>query len=396
MRKNNKNDSQSFDKLKTIIISILMSIIAWIAIVNIVNPDVSKTFRSIPIRITGTSALRDKELVAVGLSTLPDCSVKIKGKRKDVINASRDIIAVANVSDISRQGTATVDISISLPSSVKLVKQELSSVDIAIEPRYKKNIPVTVTQTNVLKDKLIESVPERDVIEVTGSKSELDKISECNITINLENTTSDNSIMHPFTYISPEGEQVSELDTIFCKVTNILVTNTVYTKKTAKPKLMLPDDEEHGYRLKYNKDEILEKSINVGIKSNKEVPKELIYTISKEDIKEGTYTIYPECEDIEGIYIPKKQLSVSLTADKIVTKAVPVSITHTKPLEGLNVINFTDSKKFTLSGTEEELTNVKASADISNLGAGTHYVTLKFEDSDIESDTECVITVTLE
>lgn len=396
MRKKQKNDAQSFDKLKTLIISIVMSIIAWIAIVNIVNPDVSTTFRNIPIRLTGVASLREKELVVVSSSEFPDCNIKIKGKRKDVINASTSVYAAINVSEISRQGTATVPVTVFVPSSVKLVKQELSSVEVSVEPSYRKNIPVTITQQNVPKQNIIDSVPEKDVIEITGAKSELDLISECNISIDFENTTSDSSLMYPFSYLSADGELITTADTVYCQVTNILVSNTIYDKKTVKPKLVLPEKDELKFRLEYDKSKISDQSISIGVKSDVKIPDELIYTIKPEDIKQGAHTLYPECEAIEGIYIPKKQLAVSLTAKEIVTKSVSVSISHEKLSEGLKVKDFPESKKFTLSGTEDELTNVKATVDLSGLGAGTHHLTLKFSDSDIKSDTPATIAVTLE
>ena len=242
MKNNSKTNMRSFGKIKTLILSVIFAIILWVAIVNVVNPDVTQTLNNVRIQANGVAVLREKGLVLVNTEELPACSVKVRGKRKNLIESAGKIYAVVNVSDITRQGKTMVSVIINSPSSINVEKQSLSAVEVEVEPCYEKEIPVVIKQEGVSDGMLIKSAPENDKVKILGSKKDLEKVSKCFITANLSEIVSDTNTMHPFTYLGEDNEQIEKPETIYCSAANLLVYHTVYQKQTAKPDLKIPAD----------------------------------------------------------------------------------------------------------------------------------------------------------
>ena len=61
--KNDKKKQIPLEKVKTIILSVIVSIMLWVAIINVVNPDVTETVYNIPIATTGLAELREKYII---------------------------------------------------------------------------------------------------------------------------------------------------------------------------------------------------------------------------------------------------------------------------------------------------------------------------------------------
>lgn len=393
MKNNSNKDERSFGKVKTLILSIVFALILWVAIVNVVNPDITETFNNIRIQANGISVLREKGLVLVNTGELPNCSVKVRGKRKDLIESADKIYAVVNVSDISRQGKTTVPVIINSPSSINVEKQSLSSVEVDIEPCYEKEIPVVIKQEGVLDEIIIKSAPENEKVKILGSKKDVEKVSKCLITANLSEVVSDTNTMHPFTYLSDNNEQIEKPETIYCSAANLLVYHTVYEKKTAKPDFKIPAELSAEFRTDIDIEKILEKEIAYGTKLSDISLDKITYTLDASAVKEGENKIKLKPEEIEEVYIPANQLILSFTAKKLVTEDTAVSIITQNIEGGYEVSEVIAPKTYSITGTKDELSNVKATVDLKGLSEGNHHIPLQFENKKLQPKEACFANV---
>lgn len=393
MKNNSQANKHSFTKIKTIILSVIFAIILWVAIVNIVNPDVTQTLNNIRIQTNGVSVLRERGLVPVNMGEFPGCSVKIRGKRKNLIESADKIYAVVNVSDITRQGKAMVSVIINSPSSINIEKQSLSVVEVEIEPCYEKEIPVVIKQEGVSEEMLINSIPENEKIKVSGSKNDLEKVFKCLITANLSEVVSDTNTMHPFTYIGEDNEQIQKPETIYCSVANLLVYHTVYQRQIAKADFKVPATLSEEFRTDIDTEKILAKEIFYGTKIEDIKLDKIAYTLDIADVKEGQNKIRLKSEEIEGVYIPENQLILSFTAKKLITDNVEVSITTQNLENGHMVTDILAQKTYSVTGTKDELSNVKAVVDLKGLSEGNHYIPIQFENKKIQPREACFVNV---
>lgn len=394
MRKNEKKDKASFPRLKTMIISVVISIVAWIGIVNTVNPDVTETFYDIKIQVNGTAALREKGLVMIDASKLPECSVKVRGKRKDIIDAMNKIYAVINVSDINRQGKSTVEVKINSPSSINLEKQKFSAVDVMVEPCYEKEIPVTIKQSNVIKEKVIKSETETQRLLISGSKSDLAKVYGCSVLADLTGVDTNGSTMYPFVYVDEDGAEITKPDTIYCSNINILVENTVYDKAIARPQIEIDEEVEESYRIKYDDEQIKGKNIEIGV-SGYNNTKSIVYRLNIDNVKSGQNELTFIADEISDVYIPQREIKLTVSAEPLVTEKVLVDITSKNLLSGMVLKSMPASRSMVLKGTKSELESVKGSVDLAGLGVGTYDLPIEL-DNGAESAGGETVTVIIE
>ncbi len=388
-----KSHKKSFPRLKTMIISVVISIVAWIGVVNTVNPDVTETFYDIKIQVNGTAALREKGLVMIDASKLPECSVKVRGKRKDIIDAMNKIYAVINVSDINRQGKSTVEVKINSPSSINLEKQKFSVVDVMVEPCYEKQIPVKIKQSNVIKDKVIKSETKTQYVSVSGSKSDLLKVYGCNVLADLSTVDTDGSTMYPFVYVDEDGTEITKPDTIYCSNINILVENTVYDKSLASPHIEIDQEVYENYRIEYDDEQIRGKNIEIGV-SGYNHPKNVVYRLNIDNVKSGQNELTFIADEISDVYIPQREIKLTVSAEPLITEKVLVNITHKNLSSGMVLKSIDDSRIIVLKGTRSELGSVKGSVDLTGLGAGTYNLPLEFDNGAKAVNNETV-TVTI-
>ncbi len=391
--KNNK-DNKSFEKAKSLSLSIIISIILWVAIINIVNPDVTTTINNIPIQTNGISSLREKGLVMVNADKLPTCSVKIRGKRGDIIESKDRIYAVINVSDITAEGTVDVSVNINSPASVNLEKQSISKIRAEIETRYEKDIPVSIKQTGDPENILIKTEPKKQEVRVFGSKKDLDKIHGCLVTADVSEITSDVNVMYSFSYLSDKGEQIQKPETVYSADTNLLLSHTVYEKKTTKPQVTIPKELDKYFRTNIDESVFNEKTVSYGVRSEMAPLEKIDFTFDVSQLTNGENKLALTAPAIDGVYIPENQLVLNFTAEKLFTKKVTVEIIP-ENLDAAFSASVISSDEFVLTGTEKELENAEAMIDLKGATEGTHQYSVKFKDKNLQPEKNYYATVVI-
>lgn len=392
MKKN--KDNKSFEKAKALSFSIIISIILWVAIINIENPDVTTTIHNIPIQTNGISSLREKGLVMVNTDKLPTCSVKIRGKRGDIIESKNRIYAVINVSDIANVGNVTVPVTVTSPASINIEKQSVANIRAEIETRYEKEIPIFIKQMGESENILIKTEAEKKTIKVFGSKKDLDKISGGLVTPDVSEITSDVNLMYPFVYLSEKGEQLQKPNTVYTSEINLLLSHTIYEKKSTVPKVIIPEDLEEHFRTDIDKNALDKKTVFYGVRSDIKPLENIDFTFDVSQLADGENKIALTATEIEGVYIPENQLVLSFNAQPLVTETVNVDIT-TENLNSAFSASVISSNEYVVTGTEEELKEVEAVIDLKNAAEGTHQYPIKFKNKNLQPDKSYYATVVI-
>ena len=390
MANENKKEDRSFGRARTLALSITIAIILWVAIVNVVNPDVTETFYNIPVQANGIGNLRDKGFVMVNADKLPKCSIKVRGKRKDIIESKDKIYAVINVSEINQEGKSEVSVIINSPSSINIEKQSITTVSAEIEVCHEKDIPVFIKQENVPEGKIVDSVAVDGVVSISGSKQDIDKVSGCFVVADLKDIKENSKIMYPFIYLSDENTQIVKPETVYSSASNLVVSHTIYDKKTVKLNIDIPKEISDSYRINI-KDAT---EITCGV-DNQDI-EEIKYSLSSENIIEGENEVDLKEQLPKGVYVPENQRKIRFDAEELVSKKVSVEMTEYNLKEGFRILSIGTETSYSLKGTEEELQYVKGKVNVENLEAGTYQLPLEFEDKNIVAAQKYYVTVVIE
>lgn len=388
--KNDKKKQIPLEKVKTIILSVIVSIILWVAIINVVNPDVTETIYNIPIATTGLSELREKGFVMTNTDSLPQCNVKVRGKRKNIIESKDKITAVINISDFNKSGEILAAVNINSPTGISVERQSVTNVIAQIENGYEKQIPIVIKQENVPYDKVIESKAENEDITIFGSKEDVDKIGSCRVTADVSGISIGTKASYPFVYLSNDNKEIEKPKTVHSNAVNLLIGHTAYDKAEVSLDLIVNDNIYKEYRL--DTKEATNKKVVCGIKPGSQAPEKISYKL--DEVQEGENTLnLADKTDLGGIYIPKENNTIKIVATKLISDSVPVEISAYNVKEGFEVANIKKMDHYVITATEEELKNVKGRVNVADCEDGIYSLPIEFENENIKNQYSVIVEI---
>lgn len=216
------------------LLSLIIAAVAWVVIVNIDNPVVTKTINGVPVEITNESAIQEKDKVydVIEGSTV---SIYIKGKRKTVDSISvSDLKATADLSELSNWNA--VPIIVSCPSHKELdvsLTGDVQSLKIKLEDKVTKQFQVVVTPVgSVMEGYFIGTTEAKpNLIKVSGGRSVINRIAEIRAQLDVEDASDTvERVLKPVAY-DDEGERI-ESDTLVFGNSKVRVRATVLPTKT--------------------------------------------------------------------------------------------------------------------------------------------------------------------
>ncbi len=314
---------QKRSKITYMILSVIIAIAAWTLVVFANNPDITKTFHNFDVVLKGSEELKEKGLIVVNQSEIPDIAVKLKGKRIDLINAINKTVVEINLSEITEAGTYNLKSNVVLPNSrISVEKVRVSSVPITVEEYKTVEIPVNVVQTGSLPDKIVRSTPLSETVEVSGAKSEIDMISHAVAETDLSVLSQSGQSEYEVHLVGRGGnEYLTELETV--EKVSLMVENEIYDYKELPVKPVLHETLKAVYEIDYGNTSVEPKRIGVGIKPDTDID-ELSVIIDEYTEEEREYKI----ADIKGVYIPQGSEYVKISlgfADGITENETPES-----------------------------------------------------------------------
>ncbi len=195
------------------IISVILAIFAWFAIIYYANPTNSAEFRNIPIKIHYEGSVPGNNgLMMLLTDTNFTCDISVEGGRTAllVLN-SNDISATLNFDSIASAGIYEVPVNVSvLNSDVTCTSVSPSSIKIEFVKTSTKTLDVEVKYENTLADGyefVEESVTPRKV-SVTGPAEIVNTIAKATTTVDLALNNTDINTQTPVSLFDKSGNPV--------------------------------------------------------------------------------------------------------------------------------------------------------------------------------------------
>lgn len=167
-------------------ISVVLAIVLWAYVIGEVNPTVKKTVSDIPVELTNTETLADRDLALQGDEEY-FATVVVEGARSE-LNELRvaDIHITADMYGYGL-GENHVSLDVTLPDGISLEELKTPEITVTLERLEEKSLPVTVVFSGEPGENLEPSysytVPAE--VEVRGAESVIAKVAEVRVQLDV-------------------------------------------------------------------------------------------------------------------------------------------------------------------------------------------------------------------
>lgn len=376
---------------KTILFSIIVSLLLWISIFNYKDPTITKSF-TIPVTVineTAISSVNQTYKVVEGDTV----SFKISGKNSIVKDLSADNFkAIADLSKLSYVYAVPIEVTTTMESikdRIEITVTRNDTMKVTLDEVIEADIDVVAYSTGTVGKgyKLKELVPEVSKITIKGPKSKISKIKEASTIINISNLKETTKVNAQLTIFDKNGDIIDISDCIINK-SNIEIMVVLYNTKTVDLKVTTTGTPMKNYRLKSFTPDITSVDIagnNVDLKDVTEINA----TIDISEISANTSKMINIKEFLpENIELVDEDLTVTVALELEEFK------TREFTLKSEDIIVKNLNEKFvcklikaetsvTISAIQEILDNLKIEdlepyIDASNLEEGEYNLNLQF------------------
>ncbi len=366
--------------------SLLAAIVLWIAITHSEDPTISMTINNIPLETVGGVYLSNNNLVFVNENKLPNIAIDVRGRRSDVKSILNSVTANINLSNIRQPGEYVCDIDFEVPnSSVMITRKRTSSINVIVEKTISKTVPVYIKQSEVSSNKthIVKSTASIESVTIAGTSSDISKIKEALVDVNVSKMTADNILEYPVSLADENHNIVTPNNKVKISKNKITIHNEVYYRNLTSI-IFDHKNNQSGYQVIDEKFSI--DKIEIGV-SEADIDKiTQIYAtfaspgISEEDEKFKMKLIIPE-----GVYCPEMKDELIMTAklEKSVTTNTHLPIEIKNAPADTNVALSISSVYVEITGAQSKIDLVKAFVDLTDLSIGTHTVPIFFTTEDV-------------
>lgn len=193
------------------IISVLAAILIWIYVVDVQNPEIEITYRSVPVSFVNRESLAEFGLSIVDEIT-PTIDVRVRGRRKvlsDVKNS--DIRATADLIGYNRAGDFFVPVQVQVPdSSVLVIDKKPYTVPIKLDKIIQVQKAVNVNPIGKLSDSYMASEPvvTPNMVVLEGPAVILNTVDRVCVDVNLEDVNDDIIVKPKIKLFNKDGEEI--------------------------------------------------------------------------------------------------------------------------------------------------------------------------------------------
>lgn len=385
-------------KLIIKIFSVLAAIVLWLFVCYTEDKLLDVNVNSIEIQYVGEQTLYNKGLMLTDKDSLPKASVKIRGRRSDLISVMGGVGAKIDLSQIDSAGTHKMSPTFNIPSSaVYISKINTQNIELNIEKTVEKIIDVKVIQQNASKNKsyIVESVAEIKQMKIVGENNDINSIESACLYVDVSSVLSEEELIIKPVFETGDGKTVTPKNRVFTDVSEIKVTNKVYDKKSVGVVVELPRQNTDKYIFDLVYQSIQE--VEVGVVDDNIKVDFLKASFDDTSVFEmGKQQYVLELSVPEGVYVPENSRFIEVEID-IIEKVkqevnVPVTVNNAT---GKNYQLKSGNVLVMISGPKDKLLseNVTAELDLLNLEAEGEEkrvklnISSKDEDVKIESKT---------
>ena len=239
MNKSEKIHNLWDNKILWMIVSLLLSFLAWAYISTTEDTSVERIFTGVPVVFQGADELRTSRGLIITDASADTVTVKVSGSRASIgsLHAS-DLIAVVDVSGISQVRDMTVSYTVRFPDSVNMSGVEVHSktpetIEFSVVQENSKTVEVKGVFTgSVAEGYTVDPiVVEPATVTLYGPASELDKIESACVYIDRQGISATiGPISSNFTLLDSDGKAISP-DSVTSSQDSVSVTVPVMMNK---------------------------------------------------------------------------------------------------------------------------------------------------------------------
>lgn len=379
------------------VLSLIGALFVWLIIINIDDPYKTKVFQ-VPVETINESALQSVNKV-FEITSGSIANVKVGGKRSVIDRLdSTDIRATADLSNLSSVNAVNIVPSLRKKVSSDVTLECTQVLKVALEDMATKQVKVTVvTQGEPSEGYSIgKCTAKPNMIQVTGGKSVVKRISSIKVFLNVEGVSEDfMSRLEPVAYDS--NDEVVKSNTLHFSQNKIKVRAKVLEKKTIPVRVSVTGTPAAGYE--YVETECLPQEIQIaGSEKKMESLSEIVIPMDISGLNDQSggleKTVSVPALLPEGVTVSEEYetISVKVTIEKLVERTLRIKETDVafRNLASGYVATAGapgDILSLTISGRASILneipdTAINAYVDCGGLKAGEHQVRVQLDLSD--------------
>ncbi len=309
--KNKPNQQKLFQK----IVSVFAALVLWLFVTYTEDALMDINVNSLAVNMVGEQKLLSKGLMLVNKNSVEKASVKIRGRRGDLISVMDSVRASVDVSGIESAGHYDLTPVFDIPSSTVYVsKRNTLSIGVEIEKVVDKTVGVSVVQENADKNKnhVVETIPELDKIKIRGAKEDISKIGRATLYVDVSSAVDGEEVLISPVFEDINGEKINIVNEVYCDNSEIGVVNNLYTKKSVDVGIDFPYELSEKYSL-----ELVGQSfdkVDVGIISESGENINNIKADFRNSLKitQGKQKYTLELNEYDGIYIPEEYRNIEV------------------------------------------------------------------------------------
>lgn len=354
------------------ILSLGLAALIWFIIVNIDDPAITRTFR-LSVDKRNEDVIANQGMCYEVLEG-DAVTITVKGKRSVVENlTTSDFSAYADLSKLSRWNAVPIKVEITkYLTEADTPSITIGSVDtliVSLEEAETKQFKVTVVKKGTVEDGYCigELKTKPNIIQVTGAKSQISKIDQVRVDIDVSNVSENFTANGVPKVYDAEGKEINSSKMTF-SANEVKVVGTLLNTKIVPVDIEIQGDPLHGYQ--YISTEYEPKSVTIA--GDKKVLSEVSKIVIPIDIS-GQYADVETEINIEN-YIPDGVIledeSLSVMVNIVIEKLAIKDFTFN--VKDIQFKNLNDKLKFSytsdltsselvvkIMGREEDLKNLE-------------------------------------
>lgn len=340
--------------------SLFFSFLLWMAVNNMNDPTIDRSFTNIPVKLLNTELITDTgQVYEVMDNTAVIDRVTVWAPRSVISSiSSSNIIATADVSELSSLDTISIKLSTNLYSSdIERIKGSSDTVKLNIENKRSKTLALKATVSGSVEEGYLlgDIVPNQNLVRISGPESVIDQVVKASVDVPVTGFTSDIADNAEIRLYDGEDNLVQD-SRITQNIKTVGVRVTIYRTSEVPVYFSTTGTPAHGYRAAKEPEASIASVVIAG-KENAirnisaiEVPGEAI------DISDCTEDYIAEI-DIRD-YLPDN-VFLADTSQSEITVTVDIEPEVTKELEvqssRIEVTNVPEGYRATISEFEENV-----------------------------------------
>ncbi|NMB10506.1 MAG: hypothetical protein GX982_07435, partial [Tissierellia bacterium] len=196
------------------LISLIVAIFLWAYVVNNSQNDELRTFRNIPVELKNMESINEKDLLIMEPKD-PTVTVKLRGKRSDLLKIQRSDISVSVDLDGYGERNSTIPINVIAPPNTTVSYVSKNNIMFKFEKLIKKDMDIEIeTVGNLPSDHLILTSKKAspDKITLKGASSQVSKIKKAKVVVDASTITNDTNLNLPVQLEDENGELVEGVE----------------------------------------------------------------------------------------------------------------------------------------------------------------------------------------